>query len=366
MIKSKIIVVMIAIALVFTMAACVNEKEGNRVTANKPGKNITVIEDANKEAEESGISVEKIERVEKAGIFDWLDEDTTVVSKENASLDKMKLAELSGYYPKSLYLYSLASGEYKLLKEKKEVFMGEATLSPDKKYLLYNEFSLGDPVFYVMNMETSETFGIHGENIGGAISAGWDGKDAVIGAAYSGGAYLVEKTGKITAVDGLENEALYIVEKINNYIFYNTQADANLMRLDINTGDKVDLKLDGVYAVIPSPDRNQLLVLQAKGSKKTMIICNTDGSGKINIAEGVEIGGVSWSPDQRMIAYNLKSDENSTAASSLLVYDIPTGKAAQLAVDMEYQSSCWSPSGKKLACTSWDGGQYNSSIVYLK
>ncbi|MDF2543909.1 MAG: hypothetical protein K0S47_3627 [Herbinix sp.] len=141
---------MIAITLISTMTACGKEEE--KVTIKEPGKTITIIDDSDKEESKPDLSVEKIDRYEKLTITDWLDENTVIVSKENESLDKMSLAELSEQYPMSLYLFDITTKDYKLLKEQKDVFLGGASLSKDKKSLLYYEYSLGDPVFYVMNM----------------------------------------------------------------------------------------------------------------------------------------------------------------------------------------------------------------------
>jgi TolB protein len=362
--KTYFIRTIITISLIFTLTAC--EKEEKKVTIKEPGKTITIIDDTDTEEIDQKISVEKIDRYEKVNITDWLDEDTVVVSKENETLDKMSLAELSEHYPMSLYLFDLTTKEYKLVKEQKDVFLGGADLSADKKYLLYYEYSLGDPVFYVMNMETLEGFGIMGDPIGGAISAKWSDNDTVIGAAYSGGVYLADSSGKITLIDELKEEALYLVEKINDNIYYNTTFDGTLMKLNLDTKEKVSLNLDQVYDTIPSPDGKQMLILQTKGAKNSMLAYDLESGENVIIAEGAELNGVSWSPDQRRIAYYLKEDENNTTVSSLYVYDMLTGVSTQIAVDVENPSTSWSPSGDKLAYTEWDGTEYYSSIIYLK
>jgi TolB protein len=363
---------MITLALMFTMTAC--EKEGNKVTIKEPGKTITIIDDTIKEEgnqeviEETKpeITVEKIDRYEKVSIADWLDETTLVVSKENETLEKMSLAELAESYPRSLYLLNTSTKEYELLKEQKEVFMGGATLSTDKKYIQYYEYSLGDPVFFIMNMETKEAFGIMGDPIGGAISAKWADNETVIGVAYSGGVYLADRSGKLTLIEELKEDHLYLVEKINDDIYYNSEMDGRLMKFNLNTKEKVDLNLEQVYNILPSPDGNQMLVLQANGTKYTLLVYDLESGEKVTIAEGAEIGGISWSPDQLRVAYNMKQDVNNTSTSSLYVYEMLTGESTQLAVDLENLITVWSPSGEKLAISDWDGTQYNSSIIYLK
>jgi TolB protein len=360
----KTLAAILTITMISAMTAC--QKAEEKVTIKEPGKTITIIDDTKQEESKPNISVEKIDQYEKVNITDWLDGDTVVVSKENKLLDKMSLAELSEQYPRSLYWFNLTTKEYKLLKEQKEVFLEGAVLSKDKQYLLYNEYSLGDPAFHLLNLETMKDFVIIGEPIGGAISAKWGDNETVIGAAYSGGAYLADRTGKITSIDGLEEEALYLVEKTDDNIYYNTQYDGTLMKFNIVTKEKVSLDLEQVYDIQPSPDKKQMLVVQANGNKSTMLVYDLESGEKITVAEGTELNGVSWSPDQRLIAYNLKEDVNNSTASNLYVYDVLTGESTKIAVDIENSSISWSPSGDKLAYSEYDGTQYNSSVIYLK
>lgn len=353
--------------LIFTMTAC--GQGGNKVTVQEPGKTITVIEDEKQEVKQEEnkeeISVQKVERLEKVMITDWFNEDTIIVSKENESLGKMSLAELSDQYPESLYLQDINSKEYELVKEQKDVSLGSATFSKDKKYLLYGEYVLGDPAFFVMNMDNKESFALMGDAIGGARSAHWIDNDTVIGSAYSGGAYLADRTGNISLIDGLKEESIYLVEKIDRDIYYNTQSDFTLMKLNLDTKEKTSLNLEQVNELLPSPDQKQMLILQTNNSKASMLVYDLERGEQIVIAEGAEVYGASWSPDQRMVAYSMKEDENNSTIRNMYVYDMLTGKSTKIAVNTQTVSVNWSPSGEKLSYTEWDGEQYISNIIYL-
>lgn len=351
-------------ALVLTMTGC--EKNRNKVTVQEPGKTITIIDESKQEESEPEISVDKIERLEQVTISDWFDDDTAIVSKDNESLDKMCLSELSDQYPKSLYLLDINSKEYQLVKEQKDVLLGGAVFSKDKNYLIYDEYVLGDPAYFIMNMENHESIGLMGKPIGGAKNAHWADNETVIGAAYSGGVYLADRTGNMSLIDELKDEGIYLVEKLGDNIYYNTQSDFTLMKLNLVTKEKTSLNLEQVYEVLPSPDNKQMIILQNNGSKSSMIIYSLERDEKITIVESAELYGVSWSPDQRMIAYGMKEDENNSTVRSLYVYDILTGKSIKIAVNTEMIGTNWSPSGKILSYTEWDGEQYTSSIIYLK
>ena len=356
----------LAVALLLALTACNKAIDEDREIIKEPGKTIIVIDGKDNEAGETVISVKKIDRYENMAIADWLKDDIIIVSKENTSLEKMSLSELADSHPRSLYLLNLDNNEYKLLIEKANAHMGEASLSEDKKNLLYHEYTLGDPAFYVMNMDTLKSFGIKGSNIAGAMSAKWGDNETVVGAAYSGGAYSANISGQIALIEGLKGKALVIVEKIKDKIYYNTNSDEGLWSLDLVTKEAADLNLKNVYRILPSPDENKMMVLQGKGAKQSLIICDTDGSNGKIIAEGKEISGVSWSRDQRMIAYNMKSDINGNTVNGLYIYDTLNGEATQVAVGVQYLSTSWSPSSEALAYAEWDGIKYNSSIIYLE
>lgn len=359
--KTQIGNMICAAALLLAVTGC-----GTAESGKEPGGSITIVEPTGNEAGEPGISVVRIDTHEKLEISDWMDSGTVIVSKENEFLEKMKLEELSDSYPRSLYLYDLDTGEYRLLKEEKQLNLGGARLSPGKKSLLYYGSSLGDLSYYVLDLESHKSFGITGGSIGSAGSARWTDGDTVIGAGYTGGAYSAGAEGEISSLKELEGKSVFLIEKIGNTVYYNTTEDGTLMALDLSGGDVVSLGLSDVFGLYPAPDQNQLLVLQYQGPKQRLLLCDRDGSNEKTIAEGVELGGVSWSPDQRLVAYSMKTDGSGAAVGGLYLYDMLTGKSTQIAVDIRNAVTCWSPSGEALAYAQWDGRQYNSSIISLE
>ncbi|SFF08655.1 TolB protein [Paenibacillus catalpae] len=350
----------LAAACVFT--ACT---AGGSESPSSSNPNITVIDDADSEAGEADVSVENIVHLDNAEIMDWVDENTIIVSKENESLGKMSLAELADSYPRSLYLYDLDTRQYTMLQQRKDSHLGGAVLSTDKKNLIFSEYSLGDPVYSVLNMNTLDTFRLTGESIGGAVSAKWADAETIIGTAFNGRAYIATVDGRITAVDKLDETGLYIVEKVGDTLYYNTQFDASLKALNLVTLEKTSLNLDNVINVLPSPDGRQLLVLQASGSRTTLLLCSVNGEIDRTIAKGTELSGISWSPDQRIIAYGLKADASGATVQGLYLYDMLTDKSTRIAVDVEPITTSWSPSGERLVYAEWNAKPYRSGIVEI-
>lgn len=364
--KMKIIKIAAAFAFLLTFTACSMKQEGNRTVIKEPGKSITVIENENTETDQSSISVEKIDRYEGMEITDWFDEQAVVLAKENPELGKMSLLENSEYYPRSIYLYHLDTKEYETVKAPKDMFLGGAILSPDKKHLLYYEYSIGDTAHYLMSMDEREQSLVTDNVLGVAITAEWTDANNVIGASYAGGAYIADTDRNIIQVAELQGQ-LFTVHKTQDKIYYITIGDSlQLYMLDMITNEIKNLNVENADEIIPSPDGKQILISQWEGSKKKLLVADAEGNILRTIAEGSEVTGASWSPDQLMIAYQLGTVINGVDSSILYLYDVLTGKSMQIAVNIGNAKIRWSPSGKKIAVAELDERNYNSSIIYLK
>ncbi len=356
------------LAVLLTFTACNMQQEGNRTVIKEPDKSIVIIENGNTETDPIPISVEKIDKYEGMEITDWFDEQTVVLAKENRELGKMSLMENAEFYPRSLYLYNLDTKEYKTVKAQKNMFLGGATLSPDKKHLLYYEYSIGDTAHYLMSMDGGEQSSVAKDNIGIAYTAEWADAQNVIGASYAGGAYMADTARKVTQIAELQEEQLFTVKKTQDKIYYITTDGPTFQLYMLNqaTGEKKNLQVENADGITPSPDGKHILISQGVGSTRRLLVADAEGKILRTIAEGTEVTGVSWSPDQRMIAYRLESVINGTTSSGLYLYDVITGKSMQIAVNTGDAGTCWSPSGKKIAVTELEGRNYNSSIIYLK
>ncbi len=366
MIQKKLAIMACVPALLITITACSANDAGNREVIKKPRKTITVIDGAGQTTDVPELTIGALSKYEKTEIYGWLGDGKMIVAKDNEALDKMKLEELSASYPRNLYVYDPNAKSYEPLKEKENVFMGGAQLSPDGKHLIYQEYSLGDPVYYVMNLESKESFALSGEPIGGAVSARWADDGTIIGASYAGGAYKATTDGKISAHADLKEESLVIVAKLGDTIFYNTGADGSLKALNLTTKETKELGLESVGDLIPSPDGTKLLAMQYGATAAKLVLCDLDGGNAQTIAEGIDLGGVSWSPDQRMIAYSMKADASASQVKGLYVHDLLIGESTPIATNIEnVYMTTWSPSGKELSYTEAKGGYSDSSIIEI-
>ena len=334
----------------------------------EPVESSNVIENKNTETDSPSISIGKIDKYEEMEITDWFDEQTVVLSKENEALEKMSLLENSEFYPRSIYLYNLDTKEYKTVKAQKNMFLGGAILSPDKKHLLYSEYSIGDVAYYLMSMDAVEQSPVTEDNLGIAYTAEWTDDQHVIGASYAGGAFMADTNRNITPITELSEEQLFTVQKIKDKIYYITTDSPSfqLYMLDLVTKKKKNLKVENADGITLSPDGKQMLITQGTESTRRLLVADAEGNVLRTIAKGSEVTGASWFPNQQMIAYQLKSSINGVDTSGIYLYDVLTDKTVQIMENVGAAKIRWSPSNKKIAITELNERNYNSSIIYLK
>jgi len=166
----------------------------------------------------------------------------------------------------------------------------------------------------------------------------------------------------------LKGESFFLVEKMQDKILYVTTntSSPELFMLNLSTKEKKKINIKNVDGITPSPDRKQMIVFQGLDSKRSIILCDAEGNTIKTIAEGTEVTGASWSPDQSKIAYSLKLVSNGSTSTGIYVYDMVTGKSTQIAVNVVNAGTSWSPSGKKIVLTEALSEKYNSSIIHLK
>ena len=365
----KIMIFALALVILSTLTACSKQQEDNKTVIKEPDKSITVIDKEEDQYEEPSISVDRIIKpLNVLEITDWLDEQNIVVVMENKDLEKMSLLEKADRYSRGIYLYNIETMEAEPIIIRKNMFLGGAKLSPNKKYLLYHEYSIGDSAFYVMSMnEKNQEKDIKDGALGLAITAKWTEDNEIIGVSYAGGAYTTDDNWNLAPAYDLQDEQLYTVIKGKNKICYITVAEnLDLHVLDLETNEKMMLDLKNVDGVIPSPDGEQLLLTQSTETDRRLYVADMYGNILRTIAEGIDITGVTWSPDQSMIAYQSESLVNGVNSKDLYIYDVLAGESKKIADNISASEIVWSPSGDKIAVSQYsDTGHNNLSIIYL-
>ena len=365
--KWGIVKIAMFLLCVITLSACSIGQETNKTDIKEPGEVIEESENESNENEIDPISIEKVEQFEGMEITDWMDEHTVILAKENQDFEKMSLLENAEFYPRSIYTYNLDTKEFKTIKAQKDMFLGGATLSPDKNHLLYYENSIGDIAYYMMSLGEGEKTLVTEDIIGSVYTAEWTDENHVIGASYAGGAVMADTEGNVTPIAELQEEQLFNVHKMQEKIYYITTENPSFQvyKMDLNTKEKKKIPLENAERITLSPDGKQLLVTQTTGNTKRLIIADTDGNIQSIIAEGSDVTGASWSPNQQMIVYQSSSIINGEEKSGLHLYEVTSDESIQIVQDIGNVKTKWSPSGKKISVVELDEKIYNSSIISI-
>jgi len=217
-------------------------------------------------------------------------------------------------------------------------------------------------------MDAVEQSPVTEDNLGIAYTAEWTDDQHVIGASYAGGAFMADTNRNITPITELSEEQLFTVQKIKDKIYYITTDSPSfqLYMLDLVTKKKKNLKVENADGITLSPDGKQMLITQGTESTRRLLVADAEGNVLRTIAKGSEVTGASWSPNQQMIAYQLKSSINGVDTSGIYLYDVLTDKTVQIMENVGAAKIRWSPSNKKIAITELNERNYNSSIIYLK
>jgi len=131
----------------------------------------------------------------------------------------------------------------------------------------------------------------------------------------------------------------------------------------METKEITDLDFDSASNIIPSPDGTQLVVEHYRESTGEIVLSGMNGENAKTIAEGAELGGISWSADQRFITYSKQDEINGAMVKGLYVYDVLSDESTRISANMESSlSTTWNPSGKVLTYTVWNG----SSVIEIQ
>jgi TolB protein len=347
MLSRKVILITTGIILLFTFSACSPEQDPNRQVINVGGKKITVIKHAN-DITHNDIALQKINSIKEVRAFDWIDDNTVLISKENKDLPKV-FTENVMTYPQNLYLYNLKTNKSTLIITSKQN-MGNATLSPDKKHVFYKE-GIDNLTGFILSLETNQKIQVTTQDSIYPTEGHWIDNDNVVFSTLPDGIIYSASTKGDLSMLANANGIISNTIKINNYLYYNI--GEKLYKQEVNTTKRKLLRED-VSWLIPSDDHSQFaLVKHNDKTKRTLTLADLNGNELESFADGTQIMGTSWSSDGSKLAYTVAAQSNCDAG--LFVVDAKSSKIVQLAVDIQYISDSvkWSPSGKRLLASNF-------------
>ena len=342
MLSKKIILITASIIFIITFSAFSPNEDTNRQIIDAGGKKITLIKHDNVSTYNE-LALKKINPIKEVRAFDWIDDDTILISKENKNYPKIS-TENGMIYPQNLYLYDLKTNEDKLILGSK-INMGNAVLSPDKKHVFYKE-GIENLTGFILDLKTKQKIQVTQKDSIYPTEGQWINNDNVIFSTLpEGKIYTASIKGKLSLLTN-NNGIVSNTIKLKNDLYYSV--GEKLYKQKLNSSDKELLREDVTW-LIPSPNKSQLaLVKHNSKTTRTLILTDLLGNELKPFAEGTQIMGTSWSNDGSKLAYTVASENNCDAG--LFVVDAKSSKVVQLAVDIQYISDSvkWSPSGKRL------------------
>ncbi|MCB2360239.1 hypothetical protein [Clostridium estertheticum] len=359
MLSKKVILITSSIIFIITFSAFSLNTDTNRQVLDDGGKKITLLKHDNISTYNE-LALKKINLINDVRAFDWIDDDTILISKENKNYPK--LSTPSGMiYPQNLYLHNLKTNENKLIIGSK-LSMSNAILSQDKKHVFYKE-GIENLTGFILDLKTKQKIQVTKKDSIYPTQGQWINNDNVIfsllpeGKIYS--ASVKGKLSLLTNVKGISSTTI----KIKNDLYY--VVGEKLYKQELNSSNRKLLRKDLTW-LIPSPNQSQFALVKHTSKKtRTLILSDLMGNELKTFAEGTQIMGTSWSSDGSKLAYTVASENNCDAG--LFVADAKNNKVVQLAVDIQYISDSvkWSPSGKRLLASNIMLNNNNSFTTYI-
>ncbi|WP_298838328.1 hypothetical protein [Clostridium sp.] len=364
MLNKKIVLIIIGIIFIVAFSKFSQNTDTSRQTIDAGGKEITLIKGDNISTYNEP-ALKKIDLINDIRAFEWIDDDTILISKENKTYPKV-FTDSGMVYPQNLYLYNLKTNEDKLILGSKES-MGNAVLSPDRKHIFYKE-GIENLTGFILNIKTKHKIQVtNRDNISPTDGQWIDNDNVIFSTLPESKIYTASVKGNIsllTKVKGITSNTI----KIKNDLYY--IIGEKLYKQEINSSNKILLS-DGVNSLIPSPNQSQFaLVKHNSNTNRSLILSDLLGNKLKTFAEGTQIMGTSWSSDGSKLAYTVASENNCDAG--LFVVNVKSYKVVQLAVDIQYISDSvkWSPSGKRLLASHFmmhnNKPSFTTHIIDLK
>ncbi|MDR7242080.1 TolB family protein [Priestia megaterium] len=341
----------------FILTSCA-QGQSHRETVEKPDKKITVLDQVDQDGK---IEVKNVQDIKGVRAFQFLNEHSIIVSKENKQFRSHDFGSKE-VYAQNLATYNLKNKSTFVLHPSDEI-QHAAKLSPNGEYLFYKVAKGEDTFGYIMNVQTKETVKIKNALLYPS-SGEWLNNSEVMFITMEGKLSKANVKGEaepllhrgdriLDAVKGIGG--IYYIG-VNNQLFFlhNEKTDPEKIR-------------DDVVSIIPSPNGKQLALVQQKDAQtRTLSITDLKGSEAFQLALSTQIFGVSWSPDGSKLAYNFISEKEGD--KGIFIADGLTGDVTHLNVNLDYAADqlAWSQSGNKLVASSFTQNQVHTYIIFLK
>lgn len=303
----------------------------------------------------------KVKRIEGIYPLGWLDEENIIIKKENKSKGLVEKEDGLKGYPVNIYKYNIKTGEERVLIEAKKD-IEYAVVSPNRKNIFYEEGSELTGTGYIHNLASNKAIQITEQDEIPLGIGRWTDDNSVILFSYTKGVVFTvsvngDKREIVPKTEGFMRDPIRVGDKV-----YYVSNDYKLYKYDLAT-KKTELLLQELAEYIPS--RDGLHFASVPLGRKGIDLRDENGEKKIDIYDGVGVGGFSWSPCGNKLAY-LVSDK-SGKGDSLFVASLSSGKSVKVAenIPQSFPYIFWSPSGRKLLIPAYEKNDDKQKFIAL-
>ncbi len=344
----------LALMAAFTIFGC-SVQGKDRVEISSNSKKITLLNTsptpviATSETTDN-FSVAKIDKLEGLRGEDWINDEIILATKENSGLDPIHVFD-SMENIRNLYTYNLKTGKEKLSYDAKE-YLTMPIVSPDKKHIFVQNPDPTGNKGLILDQKGSIVATISPDNLDENLylsynNAKWINNDTIIVPDSKEGVCLIGLNSSIDPLDNIDlmqTDTAVMVEKKIYYI----STDRNLMSYDITSKQK-EVVNQNVLNFELSPKKDKFAIeKKLEDGKNSLVIIDLTGKELETTAEGKTVFGMSWSDDQRKLAYLLSSDKESE--TGLYIVDLESKNNIYVSPDfMGIDNGLrWNPSGNKI------------------
>lgn len=341
------------IAVLALSSACAYQAEGREVI-QVGNKKITVLNTkkspgTEKTAVSNGFDVGKIERYEGVRGEGWLSEETILITKVNRELEPIRVFDQMSQI-RNLSAYDLTSHAEKSLSEK-TAYIWAPIVSPDGKHIFFEKYEAGVYTGIISNLEGEEKASVQTDPANGfSLSfnqAVWVDNGEVLIPSSNEGVCLVNVNSNVSKIEGIGLMQTDRAARVDHTIYY-VSTERNLVAYDMLSRQTQVVK-EKVLDFQLSPQK-EMFALQKKvsGNKVALVITDLAGNEKATLAEANQVFGVSWSPDQSMLAYLMITDDESK--NGLHIINMTSREDIYVSRDFLNVDNGlkWSPSGRKI------------------
>lgn len=303
--------------------------------------------------------------------LDWIDDENLLVRRPNPNKTKITVEGGEKKYPLNVYSYNINNDTAKLLIESNSDIT-YALLSPDKKYIFYQQGAEGICQDFIYHLDTQKNVSLSNagstyQGLGYWVTE----KELLVASQEHNTVSISDVNGNLSTLSNLNDNSLINVYNLDNKLLYSSYSNNALSILNLKDKTTIPFRKNVTRFAISNDKRNLALLNNLPGGKTSISIAETDdltGKNDKILYESSNILAASWCPDNTKLAFT--AVDPGTQLTGLFLTDAIRYKPIQIAAELKntFDSMMWSPSGKILAIAAFEetNGTFSNAAYIIK